>query len=82
MIVKSTNIYAAASEGWAKIAAQLLRETGGIAKYDTGDESYSYADIDKLISAAFRMSQYYADLAKEITNAGSIILHVAAPEVV
>lgn len=87
LIIESSNIYEAATEGWVIKAAMLQRELGKFQSINAGQENYTLVNLTTAIKSAKEMVKMYRELSKEYeksNNPGqfsSFMIKVNSPEV-
>ncbi|QAS52382.1 hypothetical protein [Halobacillus litoralis] len=76
LLQESSNVYTAASKGWAEKAALLQ---GDIEKYSTGDEQYTLTSLKDKMTHAMAMANHYQEMGKE--SSGGVLFKIKPPEV-
>jgi len=79
LLSRTSNIYAAAAEGWTRKAAMLQRELGQIEGYSVGQERYDLRKLQDMLDYALKMAETYSRMAA--SSMGSVILRIQPPEV-
>jgi hypothetical protein len=79
LLKEASNIYGAASKGWAMKAALLQDELGQIEQYSVGQETYKKINLSTAIDSALKLAKQYSDMAR--SGGSGMIFKVKPPEV-
>ena len=77
LLVKSVNVYMAASKGWERKADLLLAKNNGLESYSIGMEKYTFTSLEAALKFCQSRAEYYSKLA----GAGSRVIKVRPPRV-
>jgi hypothetical protein len=80
LLKSTTNMYAAAAEGWRRKAGKIQRKLGFVSSYQAGNERYEYVNLTTALNAALHMVTVYDDMSSRQT-AGGYMFRVTPPEV-
>ncbi|SDO86427.1 hypothetical protein [Selenomonas ruminantium] len=83
LLTDSSNIYAAAAQGWRLKAATASQQPGELKKYTIGQETYERTTGSDYAAYCLDMAKMYDDMAAKADNtASSRVLSLRRPRVI